>query len=194
MEKSAIKIGLSGAHSTGKTTFLNELEIILKKNKYSVFRVDEIAVLAKNKGFSILREHDWESTFWIVVQGISAELEAARKADVVLVDRAVPDALGYLRAALITRNTTLPKWQVDILEPLIKNYSITYNFLIKTKIDVTIPIENDNRRDTDPIFRNLVDNKIDEVFSELSIPFWYLSTNNKQLILKKIIAKITEKL
>ncbi|MGH3923755.1 MAG: AAA family ATPase, partial [Pseudonocardiaceae bacterium] len=100
----AVKIAVTGTHSTGKTTFLAALDRALTELGYAVAKVADLAEEAAERGFPILHRHTPHSTLWIMARGIALELEAALWADVVLVDRPVPDALGYYHAALTYRD------------------------------------------------------------------------------------------
>jgi CO/xanthine dehydrogenase Mo-binding subunit len=50
-----------------------------------------------------MQHHTAISTEWIITAGIADELAATAHADVVLADRAAPDALAYYTAALELR-------------------------------------------------------------------------------------------
>jgi hypothetical protein len=166
----SVRIGVAGTHSTGKTTLLRRTARELQKRGYFVATVSDLASKAKDAGFPILREHTFESTLWIISRGIARELESELTAEVVLVDRPVPDALGYLLAALRFRNESLPPDQKRYLETLISLHSATYALLFKTEIDVTKGVSVEKVRDTDCQFRKLAANGIDRVFSALRIP------------------------
>ncbi|HEV7402652.1 MAG TPA: AAA family ATPase [Chthoniobacteraceae bacterium] len=103
----AIKLAISGTHSTGKTSLLQSVESVLRAEGYRVARVSDLATEARDHGFPILREHTFASTLWIMTRGITLELEAELNADVVLVDRPVADAMGYFSAALKHRGSSL---------------------------------------------------------------------------------------
>ena len=166
-----IKFGIAGTHSTGKTTLLDFVASRLGQDGYRVARVADLATEAHAHGFPILRGHTFESTLWIITRGISLELEAELKADVVLVDRPVADALGYLRAALGYRGESLPEQDTQYLGDLVRVHSSRYSRLFKTQIDPSLGIAEDKVRDSDLSFRELAAKGIDGVFSDLSIPF-----------------------
>ena len=103
----AVKLGVAGTHSTGKSTLVEALASALRERGLRVGRVADLATSARDLGFPILRDHTFESTLWIMTRGIAAELEAALRVDVVLVDRPALDALGYFWAALAYRRAKL---------------------------------------------------------------------------------------
>jgi predicted ATPase len=167
----AIKLAIAGTHSTGKTTLLNSVADALRGKGHTVARVSDLAVEARNCGFPILRDHTFASTLWIMARGITLELEAELRADVVLIDRPVPDAMGYLVAALKHRGGRLSKPELDYLQMLVKQHAATYHRIFKTTIDQSKPIDSNKLRDMDPRFRADVDIALDQVFSGLKISF-----------------------
>lgn len=90
-----VVIGVVGTHSTGKSTFLARLAHDLRAQGVQVATVADLGEEAQRRGLPMLFNHTWASTLWFITRGISQELEAWPHADVVLVDRAAPDALGY---------------------------------------------------------------------------------------------------
>jgi hypothetical protein len=169
--KSAFVIGVAGTHSTGKTTFLSELRQEFGERGLRLGRVNDLATAARDAGFGILREHTFESTLWIVTRGISEELAAAIAADVVLVDRPVPDALGYLKAALEHRGDDLSPAQWAYLWSIARGHAPRYDLMFKTVVDPSIPIDTTKERDFDWEYRVRVAASIDSVFDELQLPF-----------------------
>jgi len=103
-----ILIAVAGTHSTGKSTFLGAVRSALEKEGMVVGSVSDKASDCRSAGFEILHKHTFESTLWIMSSVIQGELEAGLSADVVLVDRPVPDALGYLEAALEPQHSAIP--------------------------------------------------------------------------------------
>jgi predicted ATPase len=167
----ALKLAICGTHSTGKTTLLQSLQSVLRGGGYSVTTVGDLAVEARSHGFPILRDHTFESTLWIMTRGITLELEAELNADIVLVDRPVPDAMGYLLAALKHRGVCLPSSQLDYLRLLAQQHAATYHRIFKTSIDPTKPIDGAKQRDMDFSFRAQVALELERVFMDLGILF-----------------------
>ena len=186
----AIKIGIAGTHSTGKTTFLNDLQSRSENIGLRVNRVSDIGSQAAAAGFPILRDHTFESTFWIMSQGAANELKAALDCDVLLVDRPVPDALGYLNAAIRWRGASLPVWQASLLMEFARGYTQTYDLLMKTVLDGTIPLGTAKERDDDLAFRIMVAEEMDGVFSQLEIGYLSLTVENAANHIEASLASI----
>lgn len=149
MRFAPIRIAVAGAHSTGKSTFLSNVESRLTQHGLKVGRVLDLAQAASDLGFPILQEHVYESTLWIMAQGMRLEMEASKDTDVVLVDRPVPDALGYLLAALDVTHRQEPR--LPELRAIAQAHAGYYDWLACTILDETVELGPD--RDKDPVFR-----------------------------------------
>ena len=147
-----VKIGISGAHSTGKTTFITQLEAALTNQSIPFKRVSDLATICP---LPILREHTVESTLWIASKGIADEIEAEHKFSVVIADRPILDCWAYFNAVCKGRypddNTKL-----QTLKNAITNWLPTYNLIYQTVIDATILIEDNKGRDLDEAYRKLI--------------------------------------
>jgi hypothetical protein len=163
----AIKLGVAGTHSTGKTTLVTNLMRSLEQRELRVKRIGDLATQARNLGFPILREHTFESTLWIMSRGISETLEIGLGADIVIVDRPAFDALGYLWAALAHRDELLTELQHKYLMDLARYDASSYDVLCKTVLDPAISLGPD--RDPDPVFRASADAQIELVMKSLEI-------------------------
>ena len=154
----SVKVAVAGTHSTGKSTFLNLVSDRLRQCGLSVVRVGDLALQARSLGFPILAAHTFESTLWIMVEGIRRELEAGLASDVVLVDRPVLDALGYLQAALRSRGATLTQEQRRMLRGVVRGHMPSYGMTFVTALDASVPLG--DGRDSDAEFRRIVAERI----------------------------------
>lgn len=161
----ATYIGIAGTHSTGKTTFVEEVFRAAKARGLSVETVGDTATRCRDAGFPILRDHTFESTLWIISSVIRAELEAGLRAQLVIVDRPVPDALGYLEAALCSTSRTITTQQRAYLYSLASHHLQRYSLLLKTELDESIPLGPE--RDPDLDFRREADRQIARALTEL---------------------------
>ena len=190
----ALKIGAAGTHSTGKTTFLTKLRLRFQDCGLQTGIVSDVALAAHNAGFPILRDHTVASTSWIIAKGVQLELEAALANDVVLVDRPVADALGYLLAALAYRGETIADSKLEHLKSFVRAYSKTYAVLIKTVVDKAKPINQSKARDKDEQFRLLVAQQIDLVFAELRLASISLNSGCEDQVLDIVVRQARRKL
>lgn len=165
MSFAGVRIAVAGTHSTGKSTFLLGLEEDLAGRGLRVARVGDVASEALRRGFPILRDHVYESTLWIMAEGMRREMEAAIDADVVLVDRPVFDALGYLLAALEVTGRDIDAIRLEELWTIARAHVTYYDWLAVTVLDQGVPLGEE--RDPDLRFRRTVAERIDGIVTEL---------------------------
>lgn len=165
-----VTVAVAGTHSTGKTTFIARLAHELRRGKITVAHVADLGETAMSLGLPLLNNHTWASTLWFVTKGISMEIEAWNRADVVLVDRPVADAIGYYRAALAYRSEEPEADHVTMLESLARHHSSNYDLLFKTTLDPAIPLGDNKERDSNSRFRQLADIHVARVLDDLGLP------------------------
>jgi hypothetical protein len=189
-----VTIAVLGTHSTGKSTFLARLAHDLRRRNIAIGTVGDLGEQAQRMGMPILYNHTWASTLWFLTRGISAELEAWLHADVLLVDRAVPDALGYYRAALEYRGEEPDPTQISGLEAIVSAHSSRYNLMFRTTLDRDIPIGREKRRDGNADFRTLADKHVGAVLADLDLPHELLASDGHDAALDKALNFVTEHL
>lgn len=152
------KVAITGAHSTGKSTFLDGLEARLGGRGLRVGRVQGLAKRARALGFPILTEHTIESTLWLMAEGLRIEAELSLSCDVILVDRPPLDALAYLHAALEISNRVIDNKRLSRLNSLARASTEDYDMLVVTTLDVTVPLG--VGRDSNVAFRQAADAQV----------------------------------
>lgn len=173
-----MKIAISGTHSTGKTTFLARLQASLGR---SIPTVAGLPREAANLGFPILKEHNFQSTLWLMAAGMQRELEAGLRSPLVLVDRPVMEPAAYLLAALKFRGEMLPAAEQSCLREIARSYMFTYDLVLKTVVDPALPISNNKKRDHDAPFRALVDEEIDAFYAGLGLSVRSMRVGDEQV-------------
>jgi nicotinamide riboside kinase len=172
---SYVKIAVGGAHSTGKTTFLRQLEAALYSRKVSCKVVGDLAVKCP---LPILKEHTVESTLWIVATGIAEEIAAAYKSQVVLVDRPVVDAWAYLMAGKNGATASLTSPTAMTLQNAIREWLPTYRVIYQSALDENVPIQDDKNRLLDPSYRAEVARQMELAYKGFKVPSRTLSLDN----------------
>lgn len=185
MEK--IKIGISGSHSTGKSTFIRSLTNFLDDKSIEYKVVSDLASICP---LPILREHTVESTLWIGSTGISREIEAEYNSRVVIVDRSIIDCWVYFNAVCKGKYPE-DNSKLATLRNMISNWLPTYDFIYQTVIDETIKIEDNKGRDLDNDYRKLIGDEMTLAASYFNFSPRPLTTENKTEELDFIIDKIT---
>ncbi|MEX3960473.1 hypothetical protein [Trinickia sp. EG282A] len=71
-------IGITGTHSTGKSTFFEEVHELAQARGLKVGKVADVATRCREAGFPILKDHTFESTLWIMSSGTCQEFRVLR--------------------------------------------------------------------------------------------------------------------
>lgn len=88
----------------------------------------------------------------------------------VLVDRPIPDALGYYRAALAYRHEAPDPRRAAALHALVRHHSGHYDLIFRALLDPTIPLGTNKARDPNSQFRTLADRCVADVIHDLDLP------------------------
>lgn len=179
-------VAVAGTHSTGKSTFLDEVEQRLSTKGVSVGRVVDTASRARAAGFPILKDHVYESTLWIMAESLRQEMEAALKFDVVLVDRPLLDALGYLHAALEASGRQIPSAQLHELLQLALAHQSRYDWFAATILDNNVAIG--PGRDPDDVFRRLAGEMISQLTTVHVPDARWLTVASAQILADEVTA------
>jgi hypothetical protein len=105
-----------------------------------------------------------------MTRGIANEIATWPHCDVLLVDRPVPDALGYYRAALAYRGERPDPAIYADLAALASAYAVHYDLIFRTELDLDTPLGTNKARDRNQRFRQLADHHIRGVLTDLAIP------------------------
>jgi hypothetical protein len=104
---------------------------------------------------------------WIASRGISDEIASEYLSHIVLVDRPVVDAWGYLQATSETINRSGSAYRT--LETLIRTWMPSYAMVFSTVLDPAIPIDGTKGRDMDEGYRRRVAEHIRRAYKHFSI-------------------------
>lgn len=192
MSSPPIKIGITGTHSTGKSSFFAALERALVPLNRRVCRIGDFANRAKSLGFPILKEHTFESTLWIMAECMRLEAEQSLSFDVILVDRPVIDALGYLRAALELTGRTIGEQRLAALTAMVSAHTLDYDVLIKTSLDPGIELGGGRDKDSD--FRDAAARWIEQLAFVLAPAPLTLTSSNQAEILRTVTDRVAARL
>lgn len=172
----AIRIGILGTHSTGKTVLMRRIEMELRALGIATARTGGLGKRAAELGLPKMHHHTEVSTEWILTAGIAAELQANVYADVVLADRAAPNALAYYTAALEHRGEMPELASVERLGLLVATQTPQYDLLLATVLDSSAPVQ--EKHDYNPQFRELVDRHVHQLLDEQRIAHFRVTNND----------------
>lgn len=180
------KIGVAGTHSTGKSTFILELQSRLAAEGFKVAVICDLARAARSAGLPILDAQTVDTAFWIVAEGIRREIEACLDHDIVLADRAVFDAVGYLEAAYAHSGRQADPVRIARVRDLAVGYSQDYETIVVTVLDPEIPLG--PGRDSDLEFRRLAGERIQALAVDLGRPFRLLTPATREALVDELTA------
>ena len=188
----AIRIAVTGTHSTGKTTLLQRMEMELRAHGVNVARTGgNMATKAAALGFPKLHHQTADTTTWIIAAGVCSELETALAADVVLVDRAALDPFAYWLAAGELRGHTPDPAEAARLRDLVALHCDAYALLIATVLDETVPLG--DHRDRDLLLRRTVNAAIHRELTERRTPHYRLgsSPDEQNAVIKTVLSTLS---
>ncbi len=184
-----MKIAISGAHSTGKSTFIRKLAKELEERQIKFKLVSDLAVECP---LPILRKHTVESTLWIASKNIADEIAAQHECEIIIVDRPILDCWAYFIAVCEShQGKSNPK--LETLRNMIINWLPTYDIIYQTVINKDILIEDAKERDLDEAYRDLIGSKMKSACSEFGVNPKPLTYYNADIELENIIKFIEAK-
>ena len=192
MISSPMKIAITGTHSSGKTTFLQNLEQELNGAGLRIQRIGDFARRAQGLGFPILTKHTYESTLWIMAECLRCEAEASLQSDLILVDRPVIDALGYLQAALQLSSRTLDSRRSEELMTIATTHTPDYDVLIRTALDSNIEVG--KGRDLDGEFRVAAATAIERLVNQIEPNALILTSANGKELVQRVVEIVRSRL
>lgn len=192
MTRRTLKIGVAGTHSTGKSTLLDALKARLEAEGLRVAIVKDLARAAQDAGFPILTKQTPDTALWIMAEGMRRETVAGLTSDIVLVDRPIFDALGYLEAALDVTGRARDAVRHTILEDIARSYSRGYHLLVITKLDMALPLG--PGRDGDAVFREVAGQRILAFAESLGRGFTTMTSANREHVEHEILTFIHDHL
>ncbi|BDC36038.1 MAG: hypothetical protein EF806_03235 [Candidatus Methanoliparum thermophilum] len=185
------KIGVVGAHSTGKTTFVRKLKEYLSKEGFTVYIIEELARRGRK---SSLKEFHVQKM--IIEEQIRKEREIKEKIKsdylikggqyVLITDRTTIDNFVYLelyghKEKIINKNL------METIEENNRSYDIIVYIPIQTKAS------SDGFRDVNELFRFMIDEEIKERLENLKINHNIKVLNNDESIFAKIIEVLIDR-
>jgi nicotinamide riboside kinase len=175
-----LRIGVMGAHSTGKSLLMRRLEMELRAQGIPVARTGRLGRRAALVPLPKMQHHTIVSTTWVIATGIADEIAAAARleegpAQVVLADRACWDALAYFRAAQEWRQQPAPRADREALHQIASAHGRTYDLLLATVLDPDVPVE--RKHDYDARYRTLVDRHTHDLLREENLHHVRLTSN-----------------
>lgn len=143
-----MKIGIMGAHGTGKTGLAHRMAERLEGS------TEIVGEVSRQCPFALNRETSREAQAWVFFSQIVAEIEAGGRSSNIICDRTALDAMVYSRAAGFDE-------QVMELLPLALSWFSTYDQVIFCRPDGRRAVAGDGFRDMDPGWQQQIDKLFD---------------------------------
>lgn len=142
-----LKVLVTGAFSTGKTTLVEALAHALAAQGLTVARLEDVS---RSCPFPLNEGQTAEASAWLATTQVARELDAAAAVpDVVLCDRGVPDILAHLEELGMHGGDAAP-WS---MRPFLEDWCRTYGAVLLSGVDDTLPPVADGLRHADPAYR-----------------------------------------
>jgi len=143
-----------------------------------VATVADLGEQALRLGMPNRHSHTYASTLWIMTRGISAEIETWPHVDVLLVDRPVPDALGYYLATMEHRGELPHPTLLGHLRTIAAQHAAHYDLILRTEIGPGGRADTTSNGHADTRYRHLADQHIARVLADLHIAHRVLASTD----------------
>jgi predicted ATPase len=149
-----MKIAISGTQNVGKTTYVNDF---LKNWPNYVTPSKSYRDYIKEKNLSHSKEAD-ETTQKIILDALIDQAQEYSKDDNVIFDRCVLDNLAY--SSWLNLNGKVSDNFLDQTRIIVREFLSTFDIIFFLPLTTVAPVEivDDGMRDTDPVFREEIDN------------------------------------
>jgi nicotinamide riboside kinase len=161
-----MKLAFIGTHGVGKTTLCYDLGSVLKRRGLNVDLVKEVARLSP---LPINRKTSLEAQTWIFMTQIAEEIRSGSQHDIVVCDRSVLDNYAYMMFACGRQGP---------IERYMYHWMKTYDLLFK--VPSLGELSADGVRDTDAFFAHSIDQLVDRLLSERSVPHERLDPGGRE--------------
>ena len=152
-----MRIAISGAQSTGKTTLAHALVEVLHHSRVEPepFRVLQTQLKLVSGAQTMTPEQELA-----LIQHNQRRLSALRAAETVVFDRCALDALAHARVARDSGNRAFTDtWLIQLAEETQRALAVV-DLLLVVRIEADVPLAADGVRSTDESYRRLVDAEI----------------------------------
>lgn len=160
-----IKIGITGAHGTGKTALAHSLVGHLKELGFNAGYIREF-VRDCPLPVGTEKENSIPAQTWILCRQLIEELEAVHKYDILICDRTMIDNYAYFLWNMRAGRPASEELQ-KISSSIFDSWAHTYDFILK--LPITVPLSPDGFRSTDIKWQLEIDKIIEEILSSKNI-------------------------
>jgi nicotinamide riboside kinase len=146
-----MKVLVTGAYSTGKSTLVDAVSASLRKAGLSV---EVLSDIARDCPVALNGEQTEAATLWLLNTQIAREIEATqRECEIILCDRGIPDIRAHFEDVATRSDGHL----VPSMAPFLDAWMALYDLILLSRVDPSCLIEADGLRVTDEAFRARLD-------------------------------------
>jgi nicotinamide riboside kinase len=149
------KVAFVGSHGIRKTTAVHAFANVMQRAGRSVEHGREVV---RDNPLGINEGATGEAQLWVLVSQIRQELQLAKHADVLVLDRGVMDNFAYYLRACGGEDPFA-------VEPLVRRWSSTYDMVVRLLPD--IELRDDGVRSTSDVFRTDIETILDDRLPDL---------------------------
>jgi nicotinamide riboside kinase len=152
-----LKVLITGAFSTGKSELVSNLAVELDKDGISVTLLSDVA---RGCPLPLNDEQTDETSVWLAMTQVAREmLAAAENKEIILCDRGIPDILAHQEHAY----GLAPILRLGTLRPFLVEWCSTYDIILATKVDETLPVVADGIRVESNEYRRLLGDRSEAI-------------------------------
>lgn len=164
-----MKVLITGAFSTGKSTFAAALEENLQGRG---FEIRSLPDPARDCPLPLNLAQTSLSSIWLAAAQLKREVEVMDRFDgIAICDRGIPDILAHDLDCKISKNAqTIEEAEggdFGLFIPFLKRWCLTYDIILKSCVDSDIPPAVDGVRLPDSVYRDRLDRAADRVLADL---------------------------
>jgi nicotinamide riboside kinase len=168
LRRRPLKVSISGAHSTGKSTILKRLTSEINLGQRTAYIEEIPRELIDHSGapdYLQRQSHSPEKQLLMMGMQLQREASIAYHADLLITDRCIIDHLAYIQVLF---PDYLSSFEGQQWEELAREWMKTYDLLAVTRISA--PLTTDGVRENDEKFRLAAQNAIYTIIEEAPIP------------------------
>jgi predicted ATPase len=160
-----LKILITGAFSTGKTTLVSEVRVESARQGLEIATVGDVA---RSCPLPLNREQTLLSSLWLLGTQVANEslTQSKQPSIAVICDRGVPDIVSH---TVEVAPCTSSQHYLSIFVSMAKSWAQTYDRILWARPDPAFGIESDGLRIVDSSYRRALDLRMPAVFQSLGV-------------------------
>lgn len=173
----SVNIAFTGAHGTGKTTLLNDIESSLS-GRIILKSVTEVARKIIEKGYPLNMDATVDSYIHYINDQLKEEDEKMKGCDLFISDRTLLDPVAYAMVNSKLPRPYIPQYFIEMMENVWLLEKDKYDFYVYFPIE--FEMETDGVRPIDDKYRNNIDRVIEMLLKKYKIKYIKVTGNKEE--------------